>query len=646
MTNSTDKPEPKPEAKIKSKGPIRVEAVVPVTILVVAIGFYFTNFFDAHLRRGLEWAAGYVHGAEVNIGTLRTSFLGGHLTIGNIQVTDKEAPERNLIQIQRVRFHLLWDALLRAKFVVEEASITNIQMHVPRRRPGWVRPPVVSEGPSLMQQAEQQLIENLREEHNENLLGDIAAIAGGTRAGDQLKALEQELKSVMKIEELEKELKEKQELWRQRLRELPQGREIEALVQQIGELKLDLSRPQELAQNLREGERLYKEIEQKVREIDQAQRSLSSDVRGFETSLKQVEDLIRQDLRDLESRLRIPGIDASALSTALFLGMFQDTLVTLNRYMQVAQQYIPPGLAPGEKKEDKQIVPPARAEGRSYVFPVAKGYPLFWLKKAAISSEPTDSEYSGRIAGQLTHLTSNPVQLGIPTELKIEGDFPHQRIMDFTTHLTLDHTTTEPRQSLEMQIGSYPVRPINLANSQDVRLVLQESTGQWKLTADLKNREINVRSYNEFTNLNYDLEARSSLLNEIFTGVLNDITMINVDARATGRWSSPKLNFRSNLGEALSQGFARQIQAQIDRARAELRRQVNEKVQAEKAKLEAEYTKIRSEIEGLVESRKREAQAAQKKAQEQLQQRQRSETQQLRQEGERAIQDLRRRLGR
>ncbi len=634
-----------PAKRAKSKGPIRFEAIVPVLILSAATFFYFSHFFDRHLRYGLEWAAGYVHGAEVNIGSLRTSFLGGHLTIGRIQVTDKEQPERNLIQVERVRFHLLWDALLRAKFVVEEASVTNIQMHVPRRRPGWVRPPSESDS-SLMKELEAELIQTLREEHNENILGDIAAIAGGTRAGDQLKLIEEELKSLIRIEELEKELKEKQAQWKQRLRDLPHGREIEALAKQIGDLKLDLRQPQELARNLKEGERLYKEIEQKIREIDRAQRELNSDVRGFEGAFQELEAMVRQDLRDLEARFNIPGIDAAALSTGLFLGMFEDTLLTLNRYMNVALQYIPPGLAPGEKKEEKVFVPPPRSEGQTYSFPTPKGYPLFWLKRAAISSEPTDSEFSGRVAGELTHLTSHPVQLGRPTELKIEGDFPHQQILGFKTHMVLDHTTAEPQQNLSVSVASYPMRPLRLAQSRDIRLTMNESTGQWQLTAELKNGEINVRSYNEFTNLDFDLDTPEPLLQEILRGVFSDLQMLNVDARASGRWSRPRLNLRSNLGEALSQGFARQIQAQIDRARAELRRQVDERVNAERAKLEAEYNRIRSEITQLVESQKKEAQAAQKRAEQQLKQRQQSETQQLRQEGERAIQDLRRRLGR
>ena len=105
----------------KSKGPIRFEAIVPIAIVCAATYFYFALLFDLHLRKGIEWTASYVHGAEVNVAKLHTSFLRGTFRMTGLQVTDKEEPTRNLIVIGDIRFGFLWDALLRAKFVVEDA---------------------------------------------------------------------------------------------------------------------------------------------------------------------------------------------------------------------------------------------------------------------------------------------------------------------------------------------------------------------------------------------------------------------------------------------------------------------------------------------------------------------------------------------
>ncbi|MDD2929639.1 MAG: hypothetical protein PHY50_07460, partial [Sideroxydans sp.] len=72
MTSSVDKSQTG-QKPVKKQGAIRVEAVVPMLIVVGLIVLYFSLFFDAHLRRGLEFGATQANGAEVNIGTLQTS---------------------------------------------------------------------------------------------------------------------------------------------------------------------------------------------------------------------------------------------------------------------------------------------------------------------------------------------------------------------------------------------------------------------------------------------------------------------------------------------------------------------------------------------------------------------------------------------
>src|SRR5205085_680117 len=105
-------------------------------ILIAIIGVYFMLFFDGNLRRGLEYAGSHINGAEVDVGRVSTSFTGARLEIDNIQVTDKEHPERNTIQLGSIKFQMSWDALLRAKILVKEASILDIQALMPRKSPG------------------------------------------------------------------------------------------------------------------------------------------------------------------------------------------------------------------------------------------------------------------------------------------------------------------------------------------------------------------------------------------------------------------------------------------------------------------------------------------------------------------------------
>ncbi|MCC7441458.1 MAG: TIGR03545 family protein, partial [Bdellovibrionales bacterium] len=126
--------------KPKNKGPIRFEAIVPIALVCLGVGAYFTLLFDWHLRLGIQYGATLANGAEVNVGYLRTSFWNATFKMGEIQVTNPEQPERNRVSVGGIHLDLLWDALLRGKVVIPTAGITNIALNTARSSPGRVLP--------------------------------------------------------------------------------------------------------------------------------------------------------------------------------------------------------------------------------------------------------------------------------------------------------------------------------------------------------------------------------------------------------------------------------------------------------------------------------------------------------------------------
>nr|HMN69551.1 TIGR03545 family protein [Bdellovibrionales bacterium] len=410
MTTSTDKAPPKPK---KAKGPIRWEAVIPIVVIVALVGLYFSLFFDGHMRRALEYVGTQVNGAEVNVGRLSTSFLGASLELDDIQITDKNKPERNTVQVGAIRFKMLWDALLRAKVVVEESSILNIQALTPRKSPGYVVPPPPPEKPgsSAIEKAQAMVLKQTRKKFNENFLGDIAAVLGGTDPKEQLKNLQAELKSDARIQQLEAELKVKRTEWEKRIRELPQQQELKAYEARVKALRFDVNKPAELASNLKEADKIYKEIDGKVKLVEATSKDVNGQVNQYSQSFKDLEAMVQEDIRDLQKRLKIPNIDSKEFSRQIFMQMIEQKLGSFAKYIAVARKYMPPKKTAAEKlAEQKEAVdPPKRGEGRTYRFPITVGYPLFWLKHAAISSELGQSELSGNVKGEILDLSTDPV---------------------------------------------------------------------------------------------------------------------------------------------------------------------------------------------------------------------------------------------
>lgn len=596
MTTSTDKPAVTPPKKPKVQGPIRTGAVLPAIVLTALLGTYFSFFFDGHLRRVLEYVGTQVNGAEVNIGYLGTSFIRANLEIRDVQVTDKNKPGRNLVQVGSIKFKMLWDALLRAKVVVDEASILNIQALTPRRTPGYVVPPPPPDKPgeSVVDKAQAQVLNQTRKQFNGNFLGDVAAVVGGGDAGQQLQAIQGELKSDARIKELEKELGEKSAKWNQRIKELPQGEELKAYETRIKALKFDIGKPAELAANLKEADKIYKEVDAKVKLIDKTSKEVNGEVNTYTQSFKELEKMVAEDVADLQKRFKLPSLDPKEFSKQLFMGMIESKLGSVQKYIAVAREYMPPKKTAEEKKARaaEAIVPQKRGDGKNYRFPVTTGYPLFWLKHAALSSELGQSELSGNIKGQIIDLNSDPAFLKKPTRILVNGDFPNQKIFGLDAEITLDHTTEVAKDAMRVNIAKFPAGEQKLSDSSDVRLGIQDAVGTSEMVAALVNDEITLDLKNKFTDIKYDLAAKNKTVHEIIDNILKGIPVVTVNAAVRGSFSNFSLNLNSNLGDELARGFQAQLKAKIDEAQAKLKKMVDEKIGTQRDKLKGELEKV------------------------------------------------------
>lgn len=645
MTTSTDNSAAKPPKKPKVKGPIRWEAVIPAVILTALVGGYFTIFFDGHVRRVLEYVGTQVNGAEVNIGSLRTSFIRADLEITDIQITDKNKPARNLFAVGSIKFKMLWDALLRAKVVVDEASILNIQALNPRKSPGYVVPPPPpgKAGPSLIEKAQDQVVSQTRKKFNENFLGDIATVLGGTDPKEQLKNIQSELKSDARIKQLETELKEKTAKWNQRIKELPQAEEIKQFEARIKALKFDTKNPAEFAKNVGEADKILKEADKKVKLIEQTSKDVKGEVGTYSQAFKDLENMVQEDIADLQKRLKLPNVDGKEFSQQLFMQMIESKLVGVRKYVAVARKYMPPKKTAAQKQaeKDEQLVPPKRGQGKNYRFPITTGYPLFWLKHAAISSELGQSEYGGNIKGEIKDLNTDPAYLGKPTYFLASGDFPKQNIYGMDTKVTLDHTTEQAKDSIMISIGKFPVGDQKLSDSPDVRLAIQEAAGSSVLNATVVDEKIEVDVKNVFGEIKYDLQAKNKMVGEMIDAILKGIPNVDLNANIEGSLSSFDVRINSNLGEELAKGFKAQLQVKIDQAKAELRKMIDTRIGAERDKLKAELDKTMGGLTKELDGKKAEVDKAVNQAKGQIEgEKKKGGTKKLEEEGKKLIKGL------
>ena len=576
----------------KRPGPVRLGAIVPLLIVSALIALYFKLFFDIHLRHGLEYAATQANGAEVDIGRLDTSFWKASMVIGDIAMTDPAMPARNRLQIGSINFSMLWDGLLRGKVVINEASINDIQLDTPRSHPGQLVPVKPEEkGPG----AGAAVLAKMQDEFSGNVLGDLAAVATGADPRTQLSSIGGDLKSSTKIAELQHTLDQKNQQWQDRLKQLPTGQDVSALQKRLAGIKPDLQDITQVQSSLKELESLRSDIDTKVKSVRETGALFGQDMDEFRRSYSELDGLVRDDVRDLQAKLHLPSLDAKTLSRSLFgmdvLGRIQQA----RGYMDEVRSYMP---ARGAKK----TAPPVqqRSKGHDYAFGRPDSYPLFWLRKALIS---TRSQGGGDLSGEIRDVSSDPAMTGRPMVATIKGNFPQQDISGVSADLVIDHTGAVPVERLQLKVGSYGVAGRTLASSPNIELGIASARGSADVSAELSGDQVDVRMGSRFTGVAFTSRAQSNVVREMVAASIAGLDQVSLDAHVTGTWSSLDWQISTSLADALERGMRRYLQGKMDDARAQIEAMVQGRLADQRKQLNTRLVQVESGIKSMLAER-------------------------------------------
>lgn len=639
---SGEKPAAKPT---KKKGPIRFEAIIPLTIVAALIWAYFFFFFDSHARRALEYVATQANGAEVNIASLNTSFLGASLEVRGIQVTNAEAPEKNTLELGTMRWEMLWDALLRGKIAIEDASILDIRLGTKRSRPGRVLPPDPPSG-SNFDKLKNEALASAEKQFSQNVLGDAASLLQGADPTSQLQSIGDELKSSKRIKELEEELKKKKAEWESRIAKLPKNEDIKGFETRAKSIKTSgFSNPMEVTEAVQQVDALIKDVDSKVKEVQSTSQAVGSEMKSMQTSFEDLKKFVENDIKDLQNRLKIPSLDAGSIAKSIFGPMILARVRQAEKYMDKARAYMPPKKTAEQKLEYAKPKPRSRSAGHNYKFGRQKAYPLFWLKKATLSSKESPDGPSGDIKGELKNLTDDPPMLGVPMTLSFEGRFPSSKIEGVRGLVTIDHRTESPVESLDLKVASYPITEQKLIQSDDVNLGFKQAIGSTHLNAVLRDQQITMKIKSTFDNVAYDVNAKSPMVDEILKKIIGDLPKVTLNAGVSGSWTSLAFDFDSNLGQELQAGFEKQLQAKINEAKGKLQKMIDDSIGAEKSKLLGEFSSSQGDISKILKGKESAVNELKGELEKRKNQALNEQKSKLQNEAQKAADELKKRLG-
>lgn len=609
MDNNENQCEKSDKKVKKSKGPFRTGLLVALTTTVILSVVYFKFFFDSNLKSGLEWSMTHVHGAQVDIQSLKTDFIQANLEIRKIEVTNKDNPKQNILQIDLIKFKLLWDALLRGKAVIDESSIKQISLYTMRKSPGRILPKKeqsIIEQSETLKKGKEEALSVVKEKFNENALGDIASLLDGTDSKTYANELKETLATEKKIKEIENLIDEKESQWDKRIKSLPKEAEFKALIDTVKGTKIDKN-PLKAAKQIEDLSKTIKEGNKKVKQYTSAVKSLEQDIKLIENQYQSIDQVIKDDVKNLESRFNIPEIDATSLSLAFFSKMIGQNEESVKKYVGMAQEYLP-NKETVQKNKKEEIKPKARGEGVDIKFPVTVGYPKFWLKKSIISSASTkESGFSGDLEGMLTNVTDDPGYIKKPAILNISGNFPKQGFQGVNLKLQANHHVKDSNETFNLAIKSYPVKGIKLSNSSKVGITMTQANSKLSVNGLHNAAGVALKVRNDFNQAQFKVNSSSDKTKKILQDILKDIDSAYLSAKAKGKVSNLDWDISSNIGPKISSSLKTLLQNKINKLKAKLKNSVEDKIKDQKDKLRSKISSLENQYKGKIDSEKKKA---------------------------------------
>ena len=601
-----------PVTKIKKpQGPIRWNAIIPFVIFVLLTYIYFHLFFDAHMKKALEWGGYKALGTELNIKDFKSSFRDGRVELTKIEITHAVQPQFNSIELSSVRFAVNWGALLRLKFVVDEIAVEGVQFMSKRSSVGKLAPPEPSsnEKPSFSQQLSDKAMNKLEKDNQSNVLSDVSVFLKTGKWDEQIKNLEAQLASKKMLEEMNKKWVAKKTEWDAKIKTLPTTVELNSFKSRFEGIKSkDFKTPQELDTSVKQFDSLLKDVDSKNKQVQSAKSQLDSDLKSLDQDYKAIDLQVKKDIESLKSRFKIPKIDAGSFAKSLFLSYLAPMMNKLDHYKNLAEKYLPPkyankisGKTSAEANQPETIQPHQRADGTSYEFPIKNGFPLFWIKKISISSTSNATTDFGDFAGKIENITSNQRQINKVTTLDIKGAFKKMNVSGIKINAELNNLDDQPQVSFLFDVGAFQMANLELLKSPDSEISIPQTTASFASsgkTIGFKTYDLKMKT--DFSNVAFKSSAADKTVAEILDNTLKAINQFNVEATASGELKDLAIDIRSSLGSDLQKSFENLLKGKIAEANVKLQQAVNSELDKLKSQLTGQTDAIKNQANGEV----------------------------------------------
>lgn len=516
-----------------------------VFIVFTAAVFLLVYFLAGPaIRLGMIFSLEKVVGAEVNIDKVAVRFMPLSLNIRDLQITDKNAPDTNLISFESANGALeVWPALL-GYYVINDLSVTGLAHGSARKHTGKV-----FRGKNADPDEEVNLEEVLKLDlpDAEDLLSraDLQTKARGEALEDTAKAKKTQL------DKLQSELPDENTL-----------DDIEQQIKAITDSKIKDAR--DLASKTEQLKALKDKLRTEQAKLKNSKDALAQSRDELQAAIADLKDANAEDWAKLQKLANLSEGGLAPLSQILLGDYWGERIGQLESLYRLVKPYLPEGGAKGEGKADEPVLP-------NRILPLPRQpYPNFWVKNAHIDWLMGD----GHALIEVQDITGQHTIINKPT--RFQGsvkDLPKLAAFsvngDFAVMQTLE-------SNVKWDLAGYQLDAFNLGEG-STALSLQSGTLQSQGGFSLTGRELTQQA--RVVVDNPALSAGSNRYMQQLADILNKQDELPLNISASGDVGDPDVKIRSSLDKVLGDALLGEARVKVAALETRLRKELNETMQ-------------------------------------------------------------------
>ncbi len=552
--------------------------VFPVIIVLVIL--VYVLFAERLIKHIIEQTGTAMVGAEVNLDKVELDWSRGKIQLQHLQVTNADAPLRNLIEIQSIVADIDPAQVLWRRAHLDQMAIHGMTFNTPRTHSGAIAKDD-TEGTGVMDFLPQLTALDW------NALGDQS---GWAALFDNL-----QLDSLKSVDALRGELKNAEQDLKAKIEALPNHEALKQYEERVKTLtaKLDgdkLSRAMQLLERGKQLDKLRKELKAEIEKVKAVEAQYKASKAQLQAQYVRVKQAPEKDIEKVLSQLSVelPGTDQ--LLSRVLGPELNARLQQGNALYQEASPWIEKArIVAG--KDPNAPPPPARFKGIDVHFVERDPQPSFWLKTAAIDGAVDALGNTFTFDGQLRNVSNDANAIAEPVTLNLDG----KAAQGGAAHIAvvIDNRRASAHQNVQFRLHDVPLSAIPISADKQFELHIANARLSASLEGEFKTGDAQLRGNANITQMQLTTASDSS--HKFIQAILAELA--HVDAfDVQFNWAShgdkETRELSSSLDDIAKRAVNNVVRNELNAKKAEAKAKLKERANAELAKLDVDWTSL------------------------------------------------------